>query len=120
MGVTSRYGLLKKKDGTLLQNPPEDHVLEDGDRVVALSRSGACGECRNRKFHKSSNYQKYNLDGDIFRISCECFVPATVVYESLARSAFQNKRVVRMFVLAACLALGTTSEQHSVRPRVMA
>ena len=36
-----RYGLLKKKGGTLLQNPPEDHVLEEGDRVVALSRSGA-------------------------------------------------------------------------------
>ncbi len=40
-GAVGRYGLLKKKDGTLLQNPPEDHMLEDGDRVVALSRSGA-------------------------------------------------------------------------------
>jgi len=45
--VAFRYGLLKKKDGTLLQNPPEDHVLEDGDRVVALSRSGGLG-CRAR------------------------------------------------------------------------
>ena len=36
-----RYGLLKKSDGTLLQNPPENHVFEPGDRVVALSRSGA-------------------------------------------------------------------------------
>ena len=40
LGAVDRYGLLKKKDGTLLQNPPEDHVLEQGDRVVALSRSG--------------------------------------------------------------------------------